>query len=70
MTRKELVEKLMAVGNDDSEIKELFDSSDICEVSDVVLGRPNPEFESEEADEDTPELVDEDIIFIRTGAIF
>ena len=62
MTRKELIEKLLAVGNDDSEVRDLFDS-DTFGIIDVKAGRDNPSFDGEE-DSDQPEYIDEDTIFL------
>ena len=60
MTRKELIEKLQAVGNDDSEVRDLFDGVSFT-VIDVKAGRDNPNFDGEE---DEPEYLDEDVIFL------
>lgn len=58
MTRKELIEKLLAVGNDDSEVKDLLTGEDPLEITGVSMGRTVDDGEGDYE-------VDEDVIFIE-----
>ena len=54
MTRKELVEKLLAVGNDESEVRDMFDG-DTFAIEDVQIG---------EVDPNGAEMINEDTILL------
>ena len=58
MTRKELIEKLLAVGTDDSEVKDLLTGEDPLEITGVSMGRTIDDGEGDYE-------VDEDVIFIE-----
>ena len=63
MTRKELVEQLLKVGNDESEVQELFDGSDTAEITSVMLGRTTTDDTGEDYE------ADPEIIFLNTTAL-
>lgn len=58
MTRKELIEKLLANGTDDSQVKDLLTGEDPLEITDVTMGRTVDEGEGEFE-------IDENVIFIN-----
>ena len=62
MTRKELIEKLLAVGNDESEVRDMFDG-DTFAIEDVQIGRENPSYDPE-VDPNGAEMIDEDTILL------
>lgn len=58
MKRKVLVEALLSLGTDDSEVMELLPGQEPLSITGVMLGRPDID---EDGDEST---VDDDVLFI------